>query len=59
MIDYVIGNEKMSKQIKDVRVFRGSDINFDHFFVIAKVSLLAKWKKSKTSTRLTRNKGEA
>lgn len=45
IIDYVIVNKKLSSLVQDVRVHRGSDIHSDHYLVVAKVVLLAKWKK--------------
>lgn len=45
VIDYVIVNKKMSSQIQDTRVYRGSDISSDHYLVASKIHLWTKWKK--------------
>jgi exonuclease III len=45
IIDYVIVNEKLQNQIQDVQVYRGSDIGSDHCLLIAKMVVMAKWKK--------------
>jgi endonuclease/exonuclease/phosphatase family metal-dependent hydrolase len=44
LIDYVLVNEKLCNNVTDVRVYRGSDIGSDHFLVVAKLNLFAKWK---------------
>ncbi|PSN41135.1 hypothetical protein C0J52_05209 [Blattella germanica] len=45
IIDYVIVNRKATNLAQDVRVFRGSDVSSDHFLVVAKFILHARWKK--------------
>ena len=46
LIDYVIVNNKLSATIQDVSVHRGSDIYSDHFLVVSKIKIMARWKKS-------------
>lgn len=45
LIDYVIVNDKMSPLVMDTHVYRGCDISSDHYLVICKINILAKWKK--------------
>ena len=43
IIDYVLTNHKLSPQIKDTKVFRGYDINSDHFLLKCTCSIRTKW----------------
>ena len=47
IIDYVIANNKISKQVQDVHVYRGADIYSDHYLLIAKITIPARWRKIK------------
>ncbi len=49
-IDYVIINGKWRRSLKDVRVYRGADINSDHYLVVAAVKL--KWRKNQTNQQI-------
>jgi hypothetical protein len=45
IIDYFLGNEKVAKLFDEVRVFRGCDIDTDHFLLLAKIKLTTRWSK--------------
>lgn len=49
IIDYILANNKICRQVQDVHVYRGSDIYSDHYLVVAKIALLARWKTIKTA----------
>jgi hypothetical protein len=51
VIDYIIVNRNLSSQVKDTRVYRGSDIYSDHYLVITKISILARWRKQRINPR--------
>lgn len=51
IIDYVIINDKLRSQVIDVHVYRGCDINSDHYLVMAKLVLYSKWKEMKSKPR--------
>lgn len=45
IIDYIIVNNKLSSDVIDTTVQRGSDLYTDHYLVIAKIRIIAKWRK--------------
>ena len=45
IIDYVLTNEKLFKIVHDTRVYRGKDIQSDHFLLITKIAVPARWRK--------------
>lgn len=47
IIDYVIANRKIASQIIDTTVYRGNDVNSDHFLVMSKIQIMARWKRNK------------
>lgn len=47
IIDYVLPNNKISKQVEDVQVYRVADIYTDHYLLIAKIAVYTKWKNVK------------
>ncbi|XP_039280839.1 uncharacterized protein LOC111056792 [Nilaparvata lugens] len=55
LIDYVIVNKKMSSQVQDTRVYRGSDISSDHYLVASKIQMWTKWRKRKKLTQKEEN----
>jgi endonuclease/exonuclease/phosphatase family metal-dependent hydrolase len=44
LIDYVIVNRKLASQVRDTTVFRGSNVNSDHYLVISKIAMMEKEK---------------
>jgi hypothetical protein len=42
IVDYVIGNEKTA-----IRVYRGAELNTDHFLLCTKLQVPPRWKNSK------------
>ncbi|PSN40356.1 Craniofacial development protein 2 [Blattella germanica] len=56
IIDYVIVNRTATNLAQDVRVFRGSDVSSDHFLVVAKFILHARWKKTPEEKKDSRRK---
>lgn len=51
IIAYIIINERLSRNVRGVRVFRGIDLYTDTFFLVRKIDLFARWKKCARSTR--------
>jgi hypothetical protein len=51
LIDYVIVKRKLASQVRDTTVFRGSNVNSDHYVVISKIAMLARWKRKKNTYR--------
>lgn len=49
IIDYVMVNKKLASQVRDTRVYRGSDINSDHYLLKSDIEILARWKKKYTN----------
>lgn len=45
IIDYFLANHKTAKLFKDVRVYRGYEINTDHYLLQAKVNFKTRWYK--------------
>jgi len=54
IIDYAIANEKTAKLVKDIRVYRGAELNTDHFLLCTKLQFLPRWKKSKNCNKFNR-----
>lgn len=52
IIDYFLANEKTATLFNDTRVYRGTNVHTDHYFLEAKVRILAKWVKNKKLTIL-------
>jgi hypothetical protein len=55
VIDYSIANEKAAKLFKDVRVYRGAQLDTDHFLLCAKLRFLPRWKNSKSYNKSNKN----
>lgn len=58
VIDYVIGNKRICKQIEDTTVKRGCDINSDHFLVVSRITLLSRWVRGKNNKKSKNNTEE-
>jgi hypothetical protein len=43
IIDYVLTNSKLSPQVRDTRVYRSCDICTDHFMIVLKINIPARW----------------
>lgn len=50
-IDYITINGKWRRSLRDVRVYRGADINSDHYLVVSKVKLKLRKNKIKQQTK--------
>mgnify|MGYP002224294368 CR=1 FL=1 len=51
IIDYIISNKKTSDIIEDVRVYRGANLNTDHYLLCTKINFPPRWlNKKKSST---------
>lgn len=51
IIDYTLVNTKCSKLVLDTRVFRGCDINSDHYLLISKLAIPSRWKRNISSSK--------
>jgi hypothetical protein len=47
IIDYILVNDKLRPQVKEAHVYRGNDISSDHYLLISKIALWAKWRSIK------------
>jgi hypothetical protein len=54
IIDYAIANEKTAKPVKDTKVYRGAELNMDHFLLCTELQFLPKWKNSKNWNKFNR-----
>lgn len=45
IIDYIIINEKVSP-ISGTQLYRGNDISSEHFLIVSKINVFAKWRKT-------------
>jgi hypothetical protein len=51
IIDYIICNQKTANLILDVRIYRGLEIETDHYLVAAPLRIPPRWYKRKLQTR--------
>ena len=51
IIDYTISNGKMVNIIKDVRTYRGAELDTDHYLLITRLSFPPRWKNTHNSNQ--------
>lgn len=51
IIDYILVNQKLVPEVQDTRVYRGPNINSDHYMLLSRINLLTRWAKKKTTTQ--------
>lgn len=52
IIDYIIVNRRLKNLVQDIKIFWGSDIGSDHFFVTSRINLLNRWKQQSNNSKL-------
>lgn len=50
LIDYIIANQRISKQVMDTNVLRGYDIYSDHYLVTSRIKMYPRWRKAKKNS---------
>lgn len=58
IIDYCITNSKMAKVIQDIRVYRGIELNTDHYLLGAKIDFPPRWVNTKIMTTVIKKPEE-
>lgn len=55
LIDYILVNSKLVKLLIDTHVYRGAELNSDHYLVMSKFRLYARWNKPGRNKRQGRD----